>query len=65
MAIKEVRKLAKTNKKKADYVRLLLQRNKIKLIVSDNGFVSYDTEELKQYRKSARRGRPIKARGGE
>ena len=57
--IKEVRKLEKSNYKKARYIRTLLDRKRIKSYVK-NGFMAYDTEEYNEYRKNARVGRPIK-----
>lgn len=58
MAIKEVRKVK--SKEKSAYIRILLSRGKINSYVSEKGFVAYDPEEVKAYKKVAHRGRPIK-----
>jgi len=63
--IKEIRKIAKTNMSKAKYIRSLIDRNLIARHISERGYVCYDTEEYKNYRKTARIGRPIKIKGGE
>jgi hypothetical protein len=38
----------------------LANGGKIKKHVNEKGYVCYDTEELKEYHKNAKRGRPAK-----
>lgn len=56
--IKEVRKIKARGK--AMYIRSLMWRKNIETHISENGYVAYDTEELKNYQKNCKRGRPIK-----
>lgn len=58
--IREIRRLDKVDHSKANYVRMLQTRGILKRVLSDNGYMAYDTEELKHYQKTARRGRPVK-----
>lgn len=56
--IKEIRLLKNIAKEK--YIRGLQYREKIKTYVNSQGYVCYDTEELKAFQKSNKKGRPIK-----
>lgn len=59
--IKEIRKIK--SRGKANWIRQLLWRNKLNTYFSgEKGYVAYNTEELKEYSKMARRGRPPKER---
>lgn len=61
--IKELRKMrAKGGRDRAvaGYIATLQKRGKIKRIVTDKGYLAYDTEELKEYKKTVKMGRPIK-----
>lgn len=58
--IKELRVLDKTNHSKAVYIRTLIERKKINKYISEKGYVAYDTEELKNYQKNVKIGRPVK-----
>lgn len=58
--IKELRKLDKTDPFKARRVRNLQHRKHISKILNAKGYVCYDTEELKKFNASAKRGRPAK-----
>lgn len=55
--IREIRKVK--NRTKQYYIRSLIDRKKISKLVK-NGFVAYDTEELEEFKKVVKRGRPIK-----
>lgn len=59
----ELKELEKTNKPKGHYIRMLQRKGKLTAYVSPRGYAAYDTEELEQYSKTARRGRPLKQRG--
>lgn len=63
--IKEIRKLAKTNRGKANYIRALQNRGDLKKIVNENGYACYDTEEFKHRQKTVKWGRPVKIEKGE
>ena len=56
--IEELRKVNDRNKQL--YVRGLQYKKRIRKIVNKNGYVCYDTEELKKYQKGAHKGRPPK-----
>lgn len=56
--LKEIRKMESVGK--ANYIRLLQNRGKIGKHISPKGYLCYDTEELKAFQKSNRRGRPAK-----
>ena len=59
--IKELRKMrAKGGKEKAkaNYISYLQFKGRIKTILTEKGYVAYDTEELAIYKKSTKRGRP-------
>lgn len=56
--IREVRKIKSHNKKVVLY--RLLALNKIPRHINDKGYLCYDEDELKEYKKTARRGRPPK-----
>lgn len=55
--IKEIRKLAKQDKKKASYVRILITRGHL-TAYEKNGYLAYDTEEYKRYKENVHLGRP-------
>lgn len=63
--IRELRKLAKTNRAKANYIRALQNRGVLEKIVNENGYACYDTEELKHRQKTVKWGRPVKIKKGE
>lgn len=48
---------------KANYISSLQHRGVIKTYLNERGYVCYDTEELKEYQKTARRGRPCGING--
>lgn len=61
--IRELRKLrAKGGRERAvaNYISQLQHRGLLTKQLSAKGYAAYDTEELKEYRKTARRGRPCK-----
>lgn len=58
--IAEIRKIK--DRSKANYIRSLQYRNILKVHINDIGYVCYDTEELKNYQKSTKRGRPPKVK---
>lgn len=58
--LKEIRKLEKKDKKKARNIRSLQNRQNIGKFISKNGYVMYDTEELKEYKANSKIGRPVK-----
>lgn len=58
--LRELRKLAKINRPKAQYIRTLQYEGKIQKIVNGKGYICYESEELKAYQSSAHRGRPPK-----
>lgn len=56
--LKEIRKLDKRSK--ANYIRGLQYRGRIKTHLNERGYICYDPEELKIFQKNAKRGRPPK-----
>lgn len=58
--MRELRKLAKTNRAKANYIRALQNRGVIKKLVSEKGYVCYNPKELQDYQATVRWGRPVK-----
>ena len=61
--IKELRKMRRkggADRAKANYSSHLQSRGKLRMYRSKDGYVSYDTEELKEYKKNVRLGRPPK-----
>lgn len=61
--IKELRKMrAKGGRDRsvANYVSELQHRGKLRKIITDKGYVAYDTEEFREWKKKAKVGRPIK-----
>lgn len=56
--IKELR--LETNKSKHHYLSYLMNSGRITKYVNDEGFSCYDTEEYEEYKRNARRGRPVK-----
>lgn len=63
--IRELRKLAKTNRAKANHIRNLQNRGVLTKIVNEDGYACYDTEELKHRQKTVKWGRPVKIKKGE
>lgn len=60
MAIRELRKVRKVDNSKYQYIWRLVQQGKIKKYVTDGGYLAYDTEELKMFKKTIKQGRPLK-----
>lgn len=58
MALKEVRKIQDRSKKV--YLHYLVSKGKLKQYVSDKGYVCYDTDEYREYKKNVHMGRPLK-----
>lgn len=58
--LKELRKVYKINKAKAQYIRSLQYEGRIAKLFNDKGYVCYDTDELKKFQASVHRGRPPK-----
>lgn len=61
--IKELRKMRRkggADKAKANYISHLQSRGKLHMHRSKAGYAAYDTEELKEYKKNVRLGRPPK-----
>lgn len=56
--IREIRKIKA--KSRRNYIRSLQWRGRVNLYVNESGYACYDPEELKEYSKKAKRGRPIK-----
>ena len=63
--IRELRKLAKSDRAKANYIRALQNRGVIKKMTNEKGYLCYDTEELRNYQTTVRWGRPAKIKKGE
>ena len=64
--IKELRTMRKkggVERSKANYINLLQDKGLLRKIITEKGYVAYDTEEYKKYKKEIRRGRPLKAKG--
>lgn len=57
--IKELRKLDKIDRAKSNYIRFLQNSGRISKLISENGYLCYDTIELAEYYKTARVGRPV------
>ena len=61
MAIRELRKVRKAaGNSKYECIWRLVQQGKIKKYVTDGGYLAYDTEELKTFKKTVKQGRPLK-----
>ena len=58
--LKEIRKIPDRNKQV--YMHLLIKRGKLKRHVSEKGYVCYDTDEYKEYKKNVHIGRPLKTK---
>lgn len=56
--LKEIRKIKERSK--ANYIRDLQYKGKIKTYTSEQGYISYDTDELLLWKKTCRKGRPPK-----
>lgn len=63
--IKELRKLAKIDRAKANHIRNLQNRGLITKIVNEQGYVCYDTEEMKERARTVKWGRPAKIKAEE
>ena len=55
----ELRSLRKENRALMQYIFFLRQRGEIGAYVSEDGYAAYCPEEVEEYRKRARRGRPL------
>lgn len=60
MAIRELRKVRKADNSKYQYIWRLVKQGKIKKYVTDGGYLAYDTEEFKMFKKTIKQGRPLK-----
>ena len=61
--IKELRRMRQkggADRAKANYISHLQSRGKLRMYKSKEGYAAYDTEELKEYKKNVRLGRPPK-----
>lgn len=58
--IEEIRTLARVDRAKANHIRNLQARNLIKKIVNEQGYMCYDTDELRARKETVRVGRPPK-----
>ena len=61
--IKELRLMRKkggSERSKANYIGALQDKGILKKIVTEKGYVAYDTEEYKKYKANTKRGRPLK-----
>jgi hypothetical protein len=61
--IKELRVMRRKGGKQralANYLSVLQDKGKLTKIVTDKGYLAYDTEEYKIYKATVKRGRPIK-----
>jgi hypothetical protein len=56
--LKEIRRIE--SRARANYIRLLQRREKIKTHINAKGYICYDTEELKTLQKNTKKGRPSK-----
>lgn len=56
--LKEIRRIE--TRSKANYIRSLQHRGKIKTYLSPKGYLSYDPDEVKEFQKGNKRGRPPK-----
>ena len=56
--IKELRKIQRIDRSKAVYIAQLQREGKLKRIINEKGYVCFDTQELVNYKKSVKRGRP-------
>lgn len=59
--LREVRRIREMPKQK--YIYFLLNNNKIPKHINSKGYVCYSIEELKNFQKTHRRGRPPKIKG--
>ena len=61
--LKELRKMrAKGGRERAlaNYISNLQYRGRLKKHVTEKGYAAYDTEEWKEWKRTAKKGRPIK-----
>lgn len=56
----ELRAVQKESRSKANYIRALQARGAIGFHKSKDGYAAYCPEELEKWKKTARRGRPLK-----
>lgn len=61
--LKEIRRIRE--KPKATYIYFLMNKGKIPKHINEKGYVCYDTDELKAFQKTHKRGRPPKQLKGE
>lgn len=61
--LKEIRKIEKRSK--ANYIRFLQYSGKIPAHINEKGYICYDPQELKEFKKTHKRGRPPKIIKGE
>lgn len=61
--LKEIRKIKE--KPKRTYIYFLVNENKIPKHINEKGYVCYDTDELKAFKKTHKKGRPPKIKLGE
>lgn len=55
---REIRRII--DRAKRNYIYFLVSSGRVKKYVNDKGYMCYDPEDVKQYKKHARVGRPIK-----
>lgn len=56
--VREIRKIK--SRAKSMYIRQLQWRKNIKAYVNEHGYICYDPDELKEYNRKAKKGRPLK-----
>ena len=61
--LKEVRKIKERHRQ--IYLYFLMNKGKLPKHVNEKGYISYDTEELKAFHKTHKKGRPPKMKEGE
>jgi len=61
--LKEIRKLRKEKPAQYQYIWALMRSGKIGQYISPKGYLAYETQELKEYKKTVKIGRPIKEKG--
>ena len=58
--LRKMRAKSPAERSKANYIARLQQNGKLPKHISELGYVCYDTEEYKAYKKSVKWGRPAK-----
>lgn len=56
--LREIRKMKSQGK--AKWIRALQWRGKLSVLKNEQGYLCYDPEELRNYQKNTKRGRPPK-----